>query len=539
MKNNSLRKAVLYCRVSTKEQVEEGNSLVTQERICKDYALKHGYLVDAVFIEQGESAKTADRTELQKLLKYCSVKKHGISIVIVYKLDRLSRNIDDYSQIRILLKRYGVEIKSTTEHFEDNPAGRFMENIIANVAQFDNEVRTERSVNGMKEAMREGRYVWPAPIGFSHCKINGKSTVAPNEYAPLVKKIFERVAYRLESLEEIRKKIQKEVLNGTGHSLLSKSYFYRILRNEIYTGWIIKFGERHKGAFTPIVSEELFAKVQQSLKHPSRLYRSYEVLHKDFPLRRFTVSSSGELLTGSWSQGKYRKYPYYRFPIQKMNLSKEKTENLFAAFLDLFQLSSSDLHALKAYLLKSYETQITDATTHVVNTKQETEALKSKRDLLIEKNLKGILSDELLKEKLEEISALLYDLESKQNAVVKHPSNLSNLLPLIQGILKNPGKTWLNLTFAEKILLQWFYFPEGVVFDGKIFRTPKTALIFNVKEGNKDLFSPKVHHEILTTNTYRVLNIPSLETLSNKVEHSGITALLKVGTLLEEVTSNS
>ncbi len=66
------KQAVIYCRVSTKEQAEEGNSLVTQERNCREYALKNGYDIAHVFIEQGESAKTADRTELQKLFIFYS-----------------------------------------------------------------------------------------------------------------------------------------------------------------------------------------------------------------------------------------------------------------------------------------------------------------------------------------------------------------------------------------------------------------------------------------------------------------------------------
>ena len=160
------KKAVVYCRVSTKEQADEGGSLSTQEKICKDYAIKNGYEIVDIFIEQGESAKNANRTELKRLLSICTNKKSNIKAVIVYKIDRVARNIDDYRQIRLLLKSYGIEIKSTSEFFEDNPVGRFMENIIANVAQFDNDVRTERSVNGSRDAMREGRYVWVAPYGY-------------------------------------------------------------------------------------------------------------------------------------------------------------------------------------------------------------------------------------------------------------------------------------------------------------------------------------------------------------------------------------
>src|ERR1043166_9714807 len=110
MENKKVKRAVIYCRVSTKEQVEEGNSLVTQEKNCREYVSKYGYEVAAIFVEQGESAKTADRTELKKLLSYCAAKKNGINAVIAYKIDRISRNTDDYSQIRIYLKSHGVEI---------------------------------------------------------------------------------------------------------------------------------------------------------------------------------------------------------------------------------------------------------------------------------------------------------------------------------------------------------------------------------------------------------------------------------------------
>jgi site-specific DNA recombinase len=168
MQMNAQKRAVLYVRVSTKEQVDEGNSLNTQEKHCREYALKNGYEVAEVFVEQGESAKTSMRTELQRMLLYCSDKKNKVNAVISYKIDRLSRNTDDYSQLRILLKRYGVEIKSVTEYFENTPAGRFMENIISNVAQFDNDVRAERCAGGMKDAMREGRYVWMARFNRSY-----------------------------------------------------------------------------------------------------------------------------------------------------------------------------------------------------------------------------------------------------------------------------------------------------------------------------------------------------------------------------------
>ena len=94
------KRAVIYCRVSTKEQVDDGNSLVSQERICREYAHKEGYELVEIFIEKGESAKTADRQEWQRLLAFCENKKNAIDAVIAYKISFASPRKDRYELIR-------------------------------------------------------------------------------------------------------------------------------------------------------------------------------------------------------------------------------------------------------------------------------------------------------------------------------------------------------------------------------------------------------------------------------------------------------
>src|SRR3989344_5506602 len=277
----SNKRAGLYVRVSTTEQADEGNSLVTQEKACREYANKNGFVVpeECIFVERGESAKTADRTQLQKMLGYCAQKKNGISAVIVYKIDRLSRNTDDYSQLRLLLKRYGVAIRSTTENIEDTPVGRFMENTMANIAQFDNDIRAERCSGGMPEAGREGRYMWGAPIGFANTRVAEKATIAPNEMASLVRRAFELVATATYPTDEVWRMICREGLFKKNGKPVSRNYFYEMLLNELYMGWIEKFGERHKGKFEPVVSEDLFAQVQRVLKNKGHKVSQYKADH--------------------------------------------------------------------------------------------------------------------------------------------------------------------------------------------------------------------------------------------------------------------
>lgn len=343
------KQAVIYCRVSTKEQVEEGNSLVTQEKNCREYAAKNNLAIVKVFIELGESAKTADRTELQQMLKFCADKKNDIATVIAYKIDRISRNTDDYSQIRILLKRYGVEIKSTTEFFENTPAGRFMENIIANVAQFDNEVRAERSLGGMKQAVLEGRYVWMAPFGYANVKVNGKATIAPSNQSTILIEVFNFIANNECSVESVRQHINKKYkLN------LARSVFYLMLKNPIYTGKIKKFGMVVVGNFEALIDDELFFRVQKIVSRKYKI-KKYAKDNPDFPLRRFVTCQNGLSVSGGWSAGRLRKYPYYRMLDTGKLIAKEVLENKFIDYLNEFSVDAQTINEIEKIVITKLE----------------------------------------------------------------------------------------------------------------------------------------------------------------------------------------
>src|SRR5689334_12175242 len=83
---------------------------------------------------------------------------------------------------------------------------------------------------------------------------------------------------------------------------ISKSYFYTTLTNELHAGWIIKFGERHRGTFAPIVSDDLFQRIQRVLRRKAIKHSVHLSEHPDFPLRKFVFDSSGRALTGSWQR---------------------------------------------------------------------------------------------------------------------------------------------------------------------------------------------------------------------------------------------
>ncbi len=130
-----------YCRVSTKEQARtgggaEGYSIPAQRDACRIKAAGMGVSLEPQYeyVDAGESARTADRTELQRMLR--DIKIIRPDYVFIHKIDRLARNRADDIAINLLLKQYGVTLISCTENIDDTPSGRLLYGLMAEIAQF-------------------------------------------------------------------------------------------------------------------------------------------------------------------------------------------------------------------------------------------------------------------------------------------------------------------------------------------------------------------------------------------------------------------
>lgn len=181
-------KAVIYLRVSTEEQVDN-YSLDTQADICQKEAARQKLEVAEVFREEGRSAKTIiNRPTLIELLAYCRKHKKDISAVIVYRLDRISRQTADYLAIRKKLAESEITLISATEPTGDTPTEKFIETMLAGFAQMDNDVRGERSRNGMRARFLSGLLNGRPPLGY--LRENGYA-VKDSETFEAIKSVWE------------------------------------------------------------------------------------------------------------------------------------------------------------------------------------------------------------------------------------------------------------------------------------------------------------------------------------------------------------
>jgi site-specific DNA recombinase len=307
---------VVYCRVSSKEQIE-GTSLEMQEAACREYARAKNLRILKVFVEQGESAKFADRTQLVELIDFCRENKGAVHSLLVWKIDRFARNVTDHFSVKATLGKYGVGIVSVTEPIDTNPEGKLMETILAGFAQFDNDIRAVRTVQGMRRRLHEGIFPWGPPLGYRSSVVGGEKKTQPDllEQAvfPLLQKAwreFSTGAYTQAAMSRVMQTWGLTTAEGRPFSLQT---LYQIFTNPYYAGVLIDpwSGEEHKGKHVPMVTRDEFDRVQQVIAGRSHAV-AHQKEHPDFPLRG-VVRCDGcrHYLTGAFSRGRNRRYPYY------------------------------------------------------------------------------------------------------------------------------------------------------------------------------------------------------------------------------------
>ncbi len=247
---------VIYCRVSSKEQVD-GTSLETQERQCREYASSQGWFVAKIFIDKGESAKTVDRAEFLAAVKFSAEQRPDF--FLVHKLDRFSRNTQDHLAIRQALLKYGTKLRSCSESIDETPEGEFMGGIHSLVAQFDNARRAQRTKQGMIERVKDGFWVWAPPLGF-HKPHQGKKThIVPDpKVAPFVRMAFDEYAKGGRTYKAMAAFLTRQGLRTKRGKPIKQQEVQKMLRNPAYCGIIKAFGGEWSGSFDPIVSRSLF-----------------------------------------------------------------------------------------------------------------------------------------------------------------------------------------------------------------------------------------------------------------------------------------
>ena len=285
-------KVACYARVSSERQVEKDLSIPAQLKALRKYALEHGWEVVAEYIDEAESARTANRPKFKEMVAAARRKSKPFEAILVWKLSRFARNREDSIIYKSLLRKHGVQVVSINEPVDDSAAGKLLEGMIEVLDEFYSTNLSEDTLRGMKENAERGFCNGGGiPFGYKADKLSVGSTVRsrlqPDESeAPIIRRIFQ-MALGGEGSKNIAEALDREELRTRAGKLFSKTTVNYMLRNEVYTGnlaWTCRNREviRTSGAHLPLVSKEDFSRVQQLLtdrrpkvRHPRTVTSQY------------------------------------------------------------------------------------------------------------------------------------------------------------------------------------------------------------------------------------------------------------------------
>lgn len=481
-------KCIIYTRVSSSAQVD-GTSLDSQEEACNRYAEREGWEVVKVFREEGVSAKMMMRPEFMAALDYLKSEKGKVRYFVMYKIDRVSRNVEDQATIMKVLRDAGVEMKSASENIDDTSAGQLLRNILWAFADFDNKVRGERCRAGSLARFRQGYWVSVAPPGYKMVRdpvTKRSNLVMDSERAPHIKFMFEQRAAG-QSFGEIAGAMNRRGFLSKHGKRIKESYVERLIKKTEYMGLMHAFEEEVVGKYEPLISKELWYRAQAAGKERERGHFARSSVNSLFPLRGLVLCSvCGKNLTGSSPMGRYKHYDYYHHHNKgcsaKRTIKKDTLEKLFKGKMQKLKPKPEFLGIVKMAVLDVWSEQVGQHNQDQTLIERRISELRNdKKALIVQKRRKPHLyTDEEFLEEKHDIDNEISQLESERTVEVQLNRDFEDVVEKAFVYLSKPHESWLALDIKSKTEFQHALFPEGLPFDGQKFGTAKLSLLVEI-----------------------------------------------------------
>jgi DNA invertase Pin-like site-specific DNA recombinase len=477
--------AVIYCRVSSKEQVE-GTSLDSQELACKEYATRHQLDVAKVFVERGESAKFADRTQLLEMLEYCGDRKNRIEQLLVWKVDRLARNVGDHFNIKASLLKLGVHVVSVTEPIDAKPEGRLLETILAGFAQFDNDIRATRTLQGMRRRIEEGIFPWKPPLGYRKGERTGTKKTVPDQpdypTFTILQQAWIDFATGKYTKAQILRLIKARGLRTHAGRFLSFQSLDNIFTDVFYAGIIRDpwTGEEYTGRHIPMISRETFDAVQRVTQRRSRSV-PHIAIRTEFPLRSFVRCKNCELaLTGSFSRGRSKLYPYYHCVQKHCDLrGYYSLSEVHGEFVNFLASASADEHSLahlKEWVMRAFEPRASLADALKQRRASDAKKIDDQRQQLIRMKMENLITDDEYRAQRRLLDERVTNMPVDTPIRDRDPARVLGDLDAIRIPLRRLADVWQRPNIEFQRRFQQILLPVGYIY-GSIGTAPKAHVL--------------------------------------------------------------
>jgi site-specific DNA recombinase len=237
-------KTVIYARVSSEKQAEKDLSIPAQLKTLRKYALERSWEIVSEYVDEAESAKSANRPAFQEMIAAAKRKDKPFDSILVWKLSRFARNREDSIIYKSLLRKRGISVISINEKIDDSASGRLLEGMIEVIDEFYSANLAQDTMRGMKENISRGFFNGGnVPFGYRKVKVpvNGsqKTKLEPNEAeAQIVKRAFQ-MALKGKGGKEIARVLNTEGLRTRSGKLFGTTTINFWLKNPAYTGSLV------------------------------------------------------------------------------------------------------------------------------------------------------------------------------------------------------------------------------------------------------------------------------------------------------------
>ena len=473
---------VVYTRVSSKEQADKNLSLETQRKTIQDCVDRSGRIVVEYFGGTYESAKTDGRKEFLRMIEFIKKNKGKVNEIMVYALDRFSRTGGAAIKLATdLREKYGVIINAVTQPVDtSNPSGVLSQGMHLLFSEFDNKLRSQRVIAGLKAKFEKGIWAVNAPQGYDSVIINGERKLVVNEEGKIIVKAFQWKIDGMKNIEIVDR------LRSLGLKKMNKMQVQRILVNPFYCGMIahgMLNGRVIEGQHEKMISRATFLKVNNILEGSTRFNISHNPDDIRLPLKVFMwCVDCSKPVTGYKMKVKVRKgaeqaFQYYYKCRTKgccFNKNVKDIHGKFESMLADITLKPELVDPLLFQLEKTFDDLNAENKGKEKYLKEQLTELQKKVDTLEEKYFMG---GEMGKETYDKFAGrykaekaeIAQQMENCSSASSNHKTTLKRALEFSCNLLN----VWQMGSIGVKEKLQKLLFPEGLAYDKEIgaFRT--------------------------------------------------------------------
>jgi len=306
----------LRCAIYTRKSSEEGleqefNSLHAQREACEAYIASQrseGWVaLREQYDDGGVSGGTLERPGLKALMQ--DIEDGLVDVVVVYKIDRLSRSLADFAKLVEVFDRTGVTFVSVTQQFNTTTSmGRLTLNILLSFAQFEREVTAERIRDKFAASRKKG--IWMGGVPPYGYRVENRKLIIDEEKAEHVRWIFARFI-EIGSATELARQLDRRRLRTPNGNRMDKKYLYRLLKNRAYIGEAVHKGESYPGEHEPILEQDTWDKVHTILQESPRTRANKTRANTPALLKGLLYGPDGAAFSPTHTRRRGKLYRYY------------------------------------------------------------------------------------------------------------------------------------------------------------------------------------------------------------------------------------